>query len=219
MNSSETGILGRRPWPTAFLDAVASVATVIALIGITVALFFNPLWIGFGQERAGVPAITGYTPEEVRGVTGSILADVMFGPPAFAAVVNGRPVLDAAERSHMVDVHNVLRVFGGIAWLAIVSLVTIVGTGRWSRWVWRAIARGSSALVLVGNVDRDRDRWACDRDHRHPRRAASERPPTRLTDSSDGPARCWSLPKLRSLARDKPAPLPGELASFSPQPK
>ena len=152
MNSNETGILGRRPWPTAFLGAVASVATVIALIGITVALFFNPLWIGFGQERAGVPAITGYTPEEVRGVTGSILADVIFGPPAFAAAVNGRPVLDAAERSHMVDVHNVLRVFGGIAGLAIVSLVTIVGTGRWSRWVWRAIAHGSSALVLVGVV-------------------------------------------------------------------
>jgi len=91
---------------------------VIALIGITVALFFNPLWIGFEEERAGVPAITGSTPEEVRGVTGSILADVIFGPPAFAAEVNGRPVLDAAERSHMVDVHNVLRVFGGIAGLS-----------------------------------------------------------------------------------------------------
>lgn len=151
MTRSATGIPGR-PGLTIFLSGVASVATVIAVTGFTIALFINPLWIGFEQERAGVPAITGYTPEQVRSVTGSILADVIFGPPAFTATVNGQPVLDAAERSHMVDVHNVLRVFGSVVGLALLTLVVLVWTNRRSGWMWRAIARGSGALAIVGGV-------------------------------------------------------------------
>lgn len=38
--------------------ALAGVAAVIAILGVTVALFLNPMWIGFEQERSGVPAIT-----------------------------------------------------------------------------------------------------------------------------------------------------------------
>jgi integral membrane protein (TIGR01906 family) len=148
---SASGIPGH-PGLTTFLGGVASAATAIVVVGFTVALFANPLWIGFEQERAGVPAITGYTPEQVRSVTGSILADVIFGPPAFTATVNGQAVLDAAERSHMVDVHNVLRVFGGVVGLAILTLVLIVWTNRGRGWTWRAIGRGSGALAIVGVV-------------------------------------------------------------------
>ena len=134
------------------LAGAASVATIVVVIGFTVALFFNPLWIGFEQERTGVPAITGYTPEQVRTVTGSVLADLFFGPPEFAVVVNGQPVLDAAERSHMVDVHNVLLPVAGLFGLAIVVLVGFVATSRRRIWLWRAISRGSAALALVGIV-------------------------------------------------------------------
>jgi integral membrane protein (TIGR01906 family) len=134
------------------LGAVASVATVIAIVGLTVALFFNPLWITFAQERAGVPAITGYSPEQVRNATGSLLLDVILGPPAFAVEVDGQAVLDAAERSHMVDVFNVMRIFEGVVALAVLALVLIVRTNRGSGWAWRAIARGAAALVLAGVV-------------------------------------------------------------------
>lgn len=134
------------------LGAVASVATVIAIVGLTVALFFNPLWITFAQERAGVPAITGYTQEQVRDATGSLLSDVILGPPTFAVEVNGQPVLDAAERSHMVDVYNVMRVFVGVVGLAVLGLVLIVWPNRRSGWAWRAIARGAAALALAGVV-------------------------------------------------------------------
>ena len=127
-------------------------ATVIVVIGLTVALFFNPLWIGFEQERTGVPAITGYTSDQVQGVTGSILADLYFGPPEFAVAVNGQPVLDSAERSHMVDVRGVLVPVTILFGVALAVLVALVAAYRRSAWAWRAIARGSSALVLVGIV-------------------------------------------------------------------
>lgn len=134
------------------LGAVASVATVIAIVGLTVALFFNPLWITFAQERAGVPAITGYSPEQVRNATGSLLLEVILGPPTFAVEVNGQAVLDAAERSHMVDVFNVMRTFESVVGLAVVGLVLIVWPNRRSGWAWRAIARGAAALALAGVV-------------------------------------------------------------------
>lgn len=131
---------------------VAGVAAVIAIVGFTLALFFNPLWVGFEQERSGVPEITGYTSDEVRAVTGSILADLFIGPPAFAATVDGRPVLDAAERSHMVDVRNVLIPVTILFGAAIAVLVLLLATNWRRRWLWRAIALGSSALAAAGIV-------------------------------------------------------------------
>lgn len=132
------------------LGAITSFATVIVIIGVAIAVFFNPFWIGFEQERAGVPSIIGYASDQVGTVTGSILADLVFGPPEFAVAVNGRPVLDAAERSHMADVRTVLVGFGIVVGMASVALIAIVATNRRSARVWRAIARGSGALVLVG---------------------------------------------------------------------
>lgn len=131
---------------------LAGVSVVIAILGVTVALFFNPLWIGFEQERAGVPAITGYTPNQVRAVTGSILADLFVGPPEFTVAVDGQPVLDAAERSHMVDVRNVLLPVTILFGAAIAVLAVLLATSRRRAWFWRAIAWGSSALALAGIV-------------------------------------------------------------------
>lgn len=129
---------------------VAAVAAVIAIVGFTVALFFNPLWIGFEQERSGVPAITGYTPDEVRDVTGSILGDLFLGPPEFDAAVGGEPVLDAAERSHMTDVRNVLLPAAILFAAAVAVLVVLIATNGRRAWLWRAIAIGSGALTLAG---------------------------------------------------------------------
>lgn len=134
------------------LSLLASVATVIVILGVAVSLFFNPLWIGFEQERAGVPAITGWTSGQVRAVTGSILADLFVGPPTFAAAVDGQPVLDAAERSHMVDVRYVLLPAMIVLGSAAVLLAMLVAVGRRQAWLWRAIARGSGALTVAGIV-------------------------------------------------------------------
>jgi integral membrane protein (TIGR01906 family) len=137
---------------TRLLAALAGVATVIAIVGVTVALFFNPLWIGFEQDRSGVPGITGYTPDQVRAVTGSILADLFLGPPDFDAAVDGQPVLDAAERSHMVDVRNVLLPTTILFGAAIAALAALLATNMRRAWLWRAIGLGSGALTVAGIV-------------------------------------------------------------------
>ena len=132
--------------------ALAGVSAVVAIVGVAVTLFFNPLWIAFEQDRTGVPAITGYTPDAVRAVTGSILADLFVGPPEFAVAVDGQPVLDAAERGHMVDVRNVLLPVTILFAASIVLLAVLLATSRRRTWLWRGIAWGSGVLALAGVV-------------------------------------------------------------------
>ena len=136
----------------AVLAFAAGIAAVIVILGVAVAAFFTPLWIGFEQERSGVPAITGWTSEQVRSATGSILADLILGPPSFAAAVNGQPILDAAERSHMVDVRNVVLPAMIVFGVAVVLLAALLATSRRRAWFWHAIAVGSGALTVVGVV-------------------------------------------------------------------
>jgi integral membrane protein (TIGR01906 family) len=150
--STHPVIIRERATTRTLRGALVSLATAVVVVGIAIAAFFNPLWIGFEQERVGVPAITGYTQDQVHAVTGSILADLFLGPPEFAAAVNGQPVLDAAERSHMVDVRAVLLGFGIVLAIAVTALVGFLAARRRDARVWRAIARGSGALVLVGLV-------------------------------------------------------------------
>ncbi len=145
------GSAGRRRL-RALLGGVTSVATAIAIVGFSVALFFNPVWIGFEQTRAGVPAITGWSATDVEAVTGAILADLVLGPPEFDVVRAGEPVLDSRERSHMVDVRNVLIPAAMLFGLALAELAVVLTAGHRTAWVWRAIARGSGALAVLGVV-------------------------------------------------------------------
>ena len=133
---------------------IAAVATAIAtpcvIIGAAVLLFLNPVWVGFDQDRSDVSRLTGYTSAQVHEVTGSILSDLVFGPPDFAATVNGAPVLEPRERSHMVDVRTVLMSLGIVGLAAAVALVALGLASRGRRWFWRAA--GTGATVLVGGV-------------------------------------------------------------------
>lgn len=127
---------------------VAAVATPFVIVGLAGLLFLNPLWFAFEQGRTGVAELTGYTPAQVNQVTGSILSDLVFGPPSFDVTVNGVPVLDARERSHMVDVRTFLTRFWLSALVAAVLLVIVGVASRGRRWFWRAVAWGAQALVV-----------------------------------------------------------------------
>jgi integral membrane protein (TIGR01906 family) len=129
---------------------IVAVATPCVIIGAAVLLFLNPIWVQFEQDRSGVARITGYTPAQVHDVTGSILSDLVFGPPDFAASVNGVAVLEPRERSHMVDVRTVLISLGLVALAATVLLAGLMVASRGRRWFWRAVGTGAS--VLVGGV-------------------------------------------------------------------
>lgn len=152
LNSTVGASAARPPLTRSLLAVLVSIATVLVIVGLVLAIFFNPIWINFEQERTGVPALTGFTLDEVRAAMGSILRDVILGPPTFAVEVRGQPVLDAAERSHMVDVYGVMRAFMVVVGLAALALVLIARANRGRRWVWRAIARGGTVLALAGVV-------------------------------------------------------------------
>ncbi len=127
-----------------------AVATMCAVASVAAVLFLNPIWVGFEQERSDVTGFTGYTPAQVRQVTGSILSDLVFGPPRFDVAVNGQPVLDERERGHMVDVRNVFYALGLVAAAAWVVLIVAAVVSRGGRWFWRAVRGG--AIVLAAGV-------------------------------------------------------------------
>jgi integral membrane protein (TIGR01906 family) len=129
---------------------ITAIATPCVIIGAAVLLFLNPIWVGFEQDRSDVTRITGYTSAQVHDVTGSILSDLVFGPPDFTAKVNGVAVLEPRERSHMVDVRTVLISLGLVALAATVLLAGLMVASRGRRWFWRAVGTGAS--VLVGGV-------------------------------------------------------------------
>ena len=127
---------------------VAAVATPCVVVGFAVLLFLNPIWVGFDQDRSDVSGLTGYTPAQVRDVTGSILSDLVFGPPNFNVTLDGKPVLDASERSHMADVRKVLMSLGLVALLAAILLIVAGVASRLRRSFWRAAAAGARVLTL-----------------------------------------------------------------------
>jgi integral membrane protein (TIGR01906 family) len=127
---------------------VGAVATPCVIVAVAVLLFLNPVWVGFDQNRSDVSGLTGYSPAQVRQITGSILSDLLFGPPNFDVAVNGAPVLDARERGHMADVRTVLLSLGLVALVAAVLLAFVGFASRGRRWFWRAVAVGARVLAV-----------------------------------------------------------------------
>jgi len=131
------------------LGAVAvAIATPCVVVAVAVLLFLNPIWVGFDQDRSDVAGLTGYSPAQVRQVTGSILSDLVFGPPNFDVAVSGSPVLDVRERGHMADVRTVLTGMGLVALLAAIVLLALGLMSRGAPWFWRAAQTGGKVLAV-----------------------------------------------------------------------
>jgi integral membrane protein (TIGR01906 family) len=133
---------------TAATVAIAA-ATILVLLGVGVALFFNPPFVAFEQGRANAAGWTGYNPPQLRSATDAILAQLYVGPGDFAVTVDGQTVLDERERSHMRDVRGVFDGFG----LAVLVGAVVLIAGRWrsrgAPWFWRAIRGGATTLVVA----------------------------------------------------------------------
>jgi integral membrane protein (TIGR01906 family) len=127
---------------------LTGLATGIVIIALAILPFLTPPWVAFEQGRANAIGWTGYTADELNTATGSILSDLVFGPPNFDIQVHGQAVLDERERGHMRDVRTV---FGGLAILAVVSLVVLLGASRRAdrRATWRAVRAGAIGLAIA----------------------------------------------------------------------
>ena len=130
------------------VSAVAAVATAVVILGAVVALFFNPLWVGFEQGRTQVDAWTGWDAATIRAVTDSVVIEVFVGPGTFAQQANGAPVFSAEEAGHMADVRRVVLAFGVLVLLAAIALVA----AWWSRprreAFWRGVRAGAFGLAV-----------------------------------------------------------------------
>ena len=122
-------------------------STMVVIVAAAVALFFNPLWVAFEQDRTSVPALLGYAPDDVRAATNSILGEFLFGPGTFAVEVNGEAVLNPRERGHMADVRAVVSGFVGLTIGSIVVLVLAARSRPPRTWAWQSVALGSGLLA------------------------------------------------------------------------
>ena len=131
---------------------VIGVATAFVIVALAIIPFLNPVWVGFGQDRAQAQAWTGFTTEQLRQVTNEILADLVIGPAAFDVTLDGVPVLEPRERQHMVDVTLVFQRFFLIA---AGSALLIAGSFAYSRSdhdravLWRRLSRSGLVIAIV----------------------------------------------------------------------
>ncbi len=132
-------------------DLVVAVATALLILAVAIPLFLNPIWVSFEQGRAEAAAWTGYSDADLRAATGSILSDLVVGPPDFAVTVGGTPVLDERERQHMRDVRGVFIGFF-VAALALAAAALVIAArrrGRARKATWRAVRGGAVGLIAT----------------------------------------------------------------------
>jgi integral membrane protein (TIGR01906 family) len=134
-------------------DRLASVAigiaTALGILALAVALFLNPVWVGFEQGRAQAAAWTGFADADLRVATDAILADLIVGPPDFDVALDGTPVLNERERAHMRDVRGVFLAFFAVAVGAVIAALVIARRSDHPSRVWRAIRGGAMGLVAA----------------------------------------------------------------------
>ena len=129
-----------------------AVATALVIGGVTIALFFNPAWVSFAQARADAAAWTGWTPEQVDAVTRDVVLEVWLGPGTFEQELDGQPVFDERERSHMADVRGVVLGFYAAVAARARPRSSWPGSPRAGRrWFWRAVGTGAKVLA-VGTI-------------------------------------------------------------------
>jgi len=140
---------------------LVSIATAFVLLGASITLFLNPVWVGFEQGRVGSADLVGTCPATMATMTNQILRELVFGgsfediaptPDASArcrASTNGPLQLAPAESSHMRDVRGV---FAGLGLLVLGSVLVLALSWRrrpqGTAW-WRAVRTGAIGLAVA----------------------------------------------------------------------
>lgn len=137
--------------PRRFAAILTALATAVVIVAVAILPFLTPAWVDFDQGWAGAIGYTGFTRDELRTATDSILADLVIGPPNFDVTVRGVPVLNERERAHMRDVRGVFAGFAILAVLAVIGLVAgYAGARRLGHpeRAWSAIRSGARGLAV-----------------------------------------------------------------------
>jgi integral membrane protein (TIGR01906 family) len=130
---------------------LTALATAVVIVAVAILPLLTPAWVDFDQGWTGAIGYTGFSHDELRTATGSILADLVVGPPDFDVAIRGVPVLNERERAHMRDVRSV---FAGFALLAIVAAAWLVVAYAGARRLghperaWAAVRNGARGLAV-----------------------------------------------------------------------
>ena len=129
--------------------ALLGLATAVVILGVTVVLLFNPIFVNAGLRQAGSAAILGMTQAQTESVSDRTLGEMLLGPGDFAFPVEpgGPRFYDQSEAAHLRDARLVLWLFLAVALVCAVGLVLVAVRVRAS-WPWRAIAGGASVLAV-----------------------------------------------------------------------
>ena len=132
-------------------DGWIALATALTIVAVALPLFLNPIWVAFAQGRAQATAWTGFSERQLRLATDSILADLVFGPPAFDVEVDRAPVLNDRERAHMRDVRGVFVGFFAAALVGLIGASVIAARrgGDERHATWRAVRSGAIGLTVA----------------------------------------------------------------------
>ena len=124
-------------------------ATAVVILGVTVVLLFNPIFVNAGLRQAGSAAILGMTQAQTESVSDRTLGEMLLGPGDFAFPVEpgGPRFYDQSEAAHLRDARLVLWLFLAVALVCAVGLVLVAVRVRAS-WPWQAIAGGAAVLAV-----------------------------------------------------------------------
>jgi integral membrane protein (TIGR01906 family) len=129
------------------------IPTAVVIVAVAIVAFLNPVWVAFEQGRAQSATWTGFSPADLRTATDSILSDLVLGPPRFDVALDGVPVLNERERSHMGDVRSVFTALYLVAAasgvLLVAAFVVTRGTGSGRAGLWRRLSRSGLAIAVV----------------------------------------------------------------------
>jgi len=129
---------------------VVGLATAAVILGVTVALLFNPVFVNAGLRQAGSAAILGMTEVQAESASDRTLGEMLFGPGdfAFSVEAGGPRFYDESEAAHLRDARLVLLLFLAAALGCVLALVVVTVRVRAS-WPWRAIAGGAAVLAVA----------------------------------------------------------------------
>jgi integral membrane protein (TIGR01906 family) len=134
--------------PARIATPLLAVATALLVALLAPLALFNPWFVSLLQQRAEAAMLLGATQAQVDAATGTILAHLWLGGDFVVRLSpNGPPLLDAFERSHMVDVSGLLRM---LAIITIVAVAVAILAGRLLRG--RPTAIGGALVAGAGIV-------------------------------------------------------------------
>ena len=129
---------------------LVGLATAIVILGVTVVLLFNPIYVNAGIRYAGSAGILGMTEAQAESASDRTLGEMLVGPGDFAFPVEpgGSRFYDESEAAHLRDARLVLWLFLAGVLVSALALVVITVRVR-AAWPWRAIAGGAAVLATA----------------------------------------------------------------------